>query len=225
MPVTLVFEGIIVMNRETKKLMIVLLGVAFIGSAVGVVPAKGERKGDMVSLNLNLIRQQADTIVTAYLVYVPPPYEVLGKDFYRIMPDDAIDGSLATNSLLAIITNVDSWEGRAAEIETNVLYMLFLNEVDLSLDGLPEGLIAYSLVGNWKGIVSLDKNAVEQRAVRRLEYRYGIKVNDVSQEFVDAVKAAVKRPEDAPDKAIRKGRKLSDGAMKIYSALKLETEK
>ncbi len=213
------------MNKETKKLVIILLGVAFMGAAVGVVPAKGEGKGNMVSLDLNLIKEQADVIVTAHLVPVLPPYEVLGKDFFRIMSDDVIDGSLTTNSLLAVITNVDSSEGKAAEIETNVLYMLFLQEVDLSEEGLPDGLIAYSLVGNWKGIVSLDKNAMEQRAVRRLERQHGIRIYDVSQEFVEAVKATVDTPVDDAAKEIRKERKLSDGAMNVYGALKLEKHK
>ena len=218
----LVFGEIIIMK---KKIEIILLGAAFIGATIGVVPIKGEGLGDMLSLDLNLVKKQADVIVTARLIPVPPPYEVLGKDFFRIMPDDAIAGSLVTNSLLVVKKNVLSSEGTATEVQTNVLYMLFLQKNDLSLEGLPDTFVAYSLVGNWKGIVSLNKHAVEQRAVCRLESQYGIRIDDVPKEFVEAMKATVDTPVDDATKGGQKKKELSEGAKNVYNTLKLEKYK
>lgn len=212
-------------NKERMTLGAMLLVTILVGTAVGVMPAEGERKGNMISLDLNLVMERSDAILTARLVPVPLPYEVLGKEFYQIMPDDVIDGSLDTNSLLVVITNVLSSEGKAAEIERDVLYMLFLRKVDLSADGLPSGLAAYYLVGNWKGVVPLDAIAVERRAVRRLEYQYGINVDDVPQEFVEAVKASFDAPISDTTQNSRNETKLSNGAMRVYNALKLKKHK
>ena len=213
------------MNKERARLAFKLLVTVFIGATIGAMSAKGEWERDMISLDLNRVKERADVIVTARLVPVAPPYEVLGKDFFRIVPHDVIDGGLATNSLLVIITNVDSSEGKAAEVETNVLYMLFLQRVDLSSEGLPNGVVAYTLVGNWRGIVALDKNAIERRAVRKLEHQYGIKMDDVSQYFVEAVKAAVDVRIEGATNESRNEQRLSEGAMSVIRALKLEKHK
>ena len=124
---------------------------------------------NVISVDLNLIKKKADVIMIGKLVAEPLPYEVFTKDFYRIKSDGVIKGKLDKNSLLIVITQVDSSEGSSAKVELNKRYMLFLQKIDLSSEGLPEKFAAYCLVGNWKGIISLDKTATERRSIRRIE--------------------------------------------------------
>lgn len=212
---------LIVMNNEKTNLLVMLLVASFISTTVGAIPPKGEWEDDVISLDLYLVKERADVIATARLVPVAPPYEVLGKDFFRIAPDDVVDGCLETNSMLVIITNVDSSDGKAAEVEPNLLYLLFLQRVDLSAEGLPNGVAAYTLVGNWKGIVALDKGAVERRAVRRLEIQHGINMDDISRYFVEAVKAVVAATKEGAANKSRNEQSLSEGARSVIRALKL----
>lgn len=177
------------MSNGIINLLIMLVVFVLLGVPSEVIFAKGGGKSSMISLDLNIEKEKADVILTARLIPAPLPYEVLGKKFYQIVPDDIINGILAENSFLVVITNVLSSEGKPAEIETDVSYMLLLRKIDLSLEGLPDELTAYSLVGNWKGIISLDKNAVERRAVRKIEKQYGIPLNGTPQEALKKVKA------------------------------------
>lgn len=209
------------MNNDRANLLAMLLAASFIGATVGVMPSKGEWERDVTSLDLNLVKECADVIVTARLVPVTPPYEVLGKDFFRIAPNDVLDGCLETNSMLVITINIDSSEGKAAEVEPNLLYLLFLQRVDLSAEGLSDGIIAYTLVDNWKGIVALNKRAVERRSVDRLEIQYGLNMDDISQYLVEALKVVIKKSKESVIKKNRDEQNLSAGAQSVIRILKL----
>ena len=177
------------------------------------------RLHSMTFLDLNVAKENADVIVVSMLDHMPVPYEVLGKNFYRIRPDDVLKGSLATNSLLVIETNVDSSEGKPAMVEPAFRYMLFLQKINLGREGLPRKFVAYRLIGNWKGIVSLDKKAAERRAIRKIQQHYEVLIDDMSQEFVDAVRFSV------GDYGSKRGRgrdELSDSAATVYNALNLK---
>ncbi|MCX5753122.1 MAG: hypothetical protein NTW97_05685, partial [Candidatus Krumholzibacteria bacterium] len=161
----------------------------------------------------------ADVVLVGKLDSIPIPYEVLGKDFYAIKPDSVLNGFVGEGSVLVIEWNKASWEGSPALVQPSFSYMLFLRRIDLHSEGLPKELTAYCLVRNWKGIISLSKNASERRAVRHIQRNYGIWVDDVVQEFVEAVRFSVSNYANDED---LKEVQLSKGATKIYNALKLK---
>ena len=100
-------------------------------------------------------------------------------------------------------------------------YMLFLQKADLAAEGFPDTLVAHRLVGNWKGIFSLDPNAVETRAVYGIERQHGVKIHDARQEFVEAMKASFYVAGDDKKQDDPEPENLSEHAQAVYDALEL----
>jgi hypothetical protein len=209
-------EKIIAMSKERIK-QIISMATIWIGLVVGSVLADEGRDNNMVYLDLNLVKKNTDVILVGRLVPVPPPYEVLGRDFYQIIAKTVINGGLMPNSLLVMTTNIDSSEGRPVKIELDMPYMLFLQKVDLASEGLPDRFVAYRLIGNWKGIVALDPTAHERRAIRRIELQHGIKIDDTREEFVEAINASFIDTQSQIE--------LSDGGRAVFNALNLKVHK
>ena len=174
---------------------------------------------NVVDLNINTAIESADVILVGSLQPTASPYEVLGKNFYKIKPETILKGNFATNSLLFIVTNIDSSEGSPAKVEAGLPYMLFLQQVDITSEGFPKELVAYHLVRNWKGIISLDEKASEQRAIRNIKKKSGIWIPNLSREFIEAVKFSTG---NSMEKGERDKMPISDGAVNVYRAMKME---
>lgn len=172
-----------------------------------------------ISLDINWLKSQADVILVGNLESVPPPYEVLGRIFYKIEPRGVLKGSLPTESRLLVRTDVDSYEGSTPSVERSVSYMLFLKQIKLEDKAAPTNLTYYCLVGNWKGIVSLDKNASERRAVDNIAKRYGVNIQEMAEEFKEAMQYSLKQQDEDTGRAKEN---LTPGALVVYKSMKLE---
>ena len=189
---------------------------------LGNCAGAGDVRDNMVNFNINTIKNRADVILIGKLESIPPPFETLRWDFYKISTSKTLKGPIVTNGLIVVESNVDSSEGSPPEIEQRPTYMLFLQDAS-KMPGLPaRGFAYYRLVGNWKGILSLDKNAQEYRAVRNIENNYGIKVNDVAPDFIEALEYSLKdRPSEVQTNAVP----LSKGAATVFEKLRLSEGK
>jgi hypothetical protein len=165
-----------------------------------------------IFLNINNIKEHADLVLIGNLEPVAPPYEVLGKDFYKMSPREVLKGEVTENSLLVVITNVDSSEGRSPIIEPELTYMLFLQRMTLEDQAAPSGLVFSRLVGNWKGIISLDRKASETRSVNAIKKQYGIEIQASVADFIAAMRCSLSRLTKID---------LSSEAIKIYQSLGL----
>ncbi len=148
--------------------------------------ATGQMNGP-IFLDINAIKDQADVVLVGTLKSVSPPFEVLGKNFYEINPQEVLKGKLIKEGLLVIVTNIDSIEGSTPIIEPDFRYMLFLQQTKLEEKKAPSNIVFYKLVGNWKGIISLNKEASERRAVQNILKNYKINIYDMVPEFIMAM--------------------------------------
>jgi len=180
----------------------------------------------LFSWNIDDLMENSDVVLIGELASVPVPYEVLGKDFYRIIPDNVIIGSIEANSYLFIIYNVFSSYGRTPIIERSIRYMLFLKKQDLSTEGMPAGCSTYSLVESWKGSIPLDKAAEEKRGVTFIERYRDVRVLDSPDEFVEAIKEVARiRKCKLNNESAQMDPSLSEGAKEIYKKLTLTRSK
>ena len=124
-------------------------------------------------------------------------------------------GNLPAQRLLVVDVNVLSSEGRLPSIEL-LPYMLFLRKVELDKNAVLQNLVFYRLVGNWKGIISLDRTALECRAVDRIAKQYGINIHERLEDFKEAMRDSLKEQETKVPK-----RDLHSGAFAVYKGLKL----
>ena len=181
---------------------------------------------NVVSLDINSVKNQADIILIGNLEIVVQPNEVIGKKrfyengilgniFYEIKAIEVLKGHLPAKSFLLVRTNVNSSEGKAPSVES-LPYLLFLHKVELDKDAVLQDLVFYGLVGNWKGIISLDGTALECRAVDRIVKQYGINIRERQEDFKAAMRYSLKEQGTKMPK-----KDLNPGAFAVYEGLKL----
>jgi len=188
--------------------------------------AGGGEMNSIVAMNLNAIKDQADLILIGNLEVVDQPNEMIekkilyesrirGKKFYTIKAVEILKGNLPAQCLLVVDVNVLSSEGCPPSIEL-LPYMLFLKEVKLDDKAVPQNLVFYRLAGNWKGIISLDRTALECRAVNSIAKQYGININEKLEDFKEAIRYSLK------EQGMKVPKKdLNSGAFAVYEGLKL----
>lgn len=169
------------------------------------------RRYSPIFWHVDNVEKSAEVVLIAKIDIVKAPYDVLGKEFYTMKPVKLLKGEITENDLLVIITNIDSTEGIPPSIESKFSYMLFLKQVVNKNDYAKTGLKYYKLVGNWKGIISLDRGASERRSVEAIRRQYGIDVQAAVLDFIDAIKYIIFNEVD---------KKHSQSALKIYQSLR-----
>jgi hypothetical protein len=210
-------------RSKELKILAVMLIMSF-GIHLMVSRAQQAGKRNFFYLDINKIKKDADVVVTGRLNYLPvllpdDRMAYLGK-LYHAMPDGVIKGQLPTNNIVGI-TRVLSSEGKPAQIESDKRFLLFLKEFDSTSKDVSDGPVVYRLVGNWQGIVALDKTAKERRAVISIEKQFGVKIDDMPEAFVEAIKASFLE-HDAVAGETNSPVELSDEATAIFDALKLQ---
>ena len=204
-----------IQNKAIKSVVPFLL---IAGSLFGLpLYAGGEEMNSVVAMNLNTVKNQADLILAGNLELAAPPYNVLGKDFYKIKALEVLKGRMSTNCFLVVWRRLLSSEGSAPSIEAQLPYMLFLQEVKLDDKFVPQDSVYYRLVGNWKGIISLDRTALECRAVDRIAKQYGINIRERQEDFKEAMRYSLKEQGTKVPK-----KDLNSGAFAVYEGLKLK---
>ena len=176
------------MSNYNLNVMLLTFKLALTFLVFGSAHVSADNLHNMTSIDINAVKNAADVILISKLEQMPPPYEVLGINYYRIIPEDILSGSLPENSLVVVETNIDTWKGKPPMIESAFRYLLFLKKIEISEDKLPLDYIGFELVGNWKGILSIDDNAAEQRAIQSIERQYSISLNQHKIAFIDALK-------------------------------------
>ncbi len=210
--------------RRLKELKALIIRGLFIGVLTNMDSTTKAAQGDMFHLDINRITKEADIILTGRLVPVPVSIEQMKylRKVYSIVPNRIFKGQFTTNSLLDVkLRGLSTAEASVVRIEENVLYMLCLKRLDLSSTDIPDDLVIYRLVGNWQGIIALDKTARERRAVVSIEKQFGVKIDDMPEAFVEAIKASFVE-HDAVAEETNSPVELSDEAAAIFDALKLQ---
>lgn len=213
--------------REKSRWVIVSFLLVAYSCLCGPTLYGGTREmNNVVSLDMKSVKNQADLVLFGNLEIVAQPNEVIGKKrfyengilgntFYKINAVEILKGHLPANSFLIVRTNVNSSEGKAPSVES-LPYLLFLQKVELDKDAALQNLVFYRLVGNWKGIISLDRTASECRAVDRIAKQYGINIRERLEDFKEAMRYSLK---EQGTKAPKKD--LNSGAFAVYEGLKL----
>lgn len=209
--------------RSLVPLLIIACGCIF-----GFTSFAGEEGANSIlAMNLSAIKSQADLILIGNLEVIGQPNEMIdkktlyeslirGKQFYKINAVEILKGNLPKKCLLFVRRNVDSSEGSPPSVEAQIPYMLFLHEVKLDDENLSKDLVCYKLVGNWKGIISLDGTASERRSIDRIAKQYGININERPEDFKEAIRYSLKEQgTKVPEKD------LNSGAFAVYEGLKL----
>jgi hypothetical protein len=132
--------------------------------------------------------RNAELIVVCKLTRIDPPDEMSPKDYYRIEPKEAIKGKVPQGAVVSIHAGRDSTEGTAPAIEPDLEYLLFLTP-EPKKQKFPE----YSIMGVWRGLVSLDKLAQEQRSTEGLGAMLRIDIHAKRASFMATVKKAADR--------------------------------
>lgn len=204
------------MNNYNINGALQILKLAWTILAFGSINVSADNLQNMTSIDINIVKNSADVIIISKLEQIHPPYEVLGISYYKIIPEDILAGSLPENSLVVVETNIDTWKGSPPMVEPAFSYLLFLKQIELSEDVLPPNYSGFELVGNWKGIISIDNNAAEQRAIQSIERQYNISINNHKMAFINALKYSLKRVKSDNEMALEA---LPDDAAYLYKKM------
>ena len=203
-------------RKEMKVYSIILIGLV---SAFGVsVFGDNIRKGGVLHIDIGQMSSKADLVLIGNLEAISPPYEVLGKVFYEIAATNVLKGVMPTNSLLVIHSNIDSSEGSNPVVESNIHYLLFLEEVKLGDQSAPQNIAYYQVIRTWKGIIPLEKHARERRPFMFVEKDYGINLAEKLQDFREAMEFHYAQLKEAGHNKSM----LKEGALNVYEALDLD---
>jgi len=213
------------MQKKSRWFIVLFLLIAY-GCLCGPTLYGGTREmNNVVSLDINSVKNQADLVLIGNLELITQLDEVMKKNrfygkemtlkFYRIKAVEILKGNLPAKCFLVVRTNVLSSEGKNPSIES-LPYLLFLQEVKIDDESFLEGLVFYRLVGNWKGIISLDRTALECRAVDRVAKQYGVNIRERPEDFKEAMRYSLKEQETKVPK-----KDLHSGAFAVYKGLKL----
>lgn len=160
-------------------------------SLLSVSGVAGQMNNNPFILDINSVKDNADLVLVGSLELIYPPFEILGKDFYKIHSNEILKGKLFVNSLIVITRNVSSYEGIAPTVEPDSKYMLFLKRTELKEN--VSKLVLYQLTGNWKGIISADSKASEKRAVQNILKHYGINIHKDMPNFIKAIRYSLNK--------------------------------
>ena len=197
-----------------KSQILFLMCVLFLGLLPSFhIAISAESTGPAI-LNLNEVKEGATVVLFGTVESASAPFEVLGKSFYRIHPESVLKGRFDTNGFLVVVTAVDSSEGIPPAFEPRIPYALFLRETKLQESDAPTNVRCYALVGNWKGVVALDKRAAEVRAVRNMAKHCGIDIQDGVEDFKQALRYSLSLE--------TVNQPLSERGSQVYRQLKLK---
>ena len=200
--------------------------------------AQVERKRHFNDIqNIDLISQmgEADVIVIGKLTLISLEDFVASRSLFmstrylchKMIVEEVLKGPIPEKSYFAWEPAVYSSYGFSPMIE-DFSYLMFLKRVSGS-DGansspVNDGVL-YRLVGepvgNWHGIVALNQEATEQRAVKSIARFYGVNVQERWAGFLEALRYFLRKPKDGMRQPKRD---LSSGAFEVYQALGFPTE-
>jgi hypothetical protein len=129
---------------------------------------------------------KAQFVTVAKATKVEAPYEVLGRWFYMLAPEEVIKGAIDKKHYLEIIYNRDTRWGNEPDPEGGIPFVLFLNPNNPE-DAAPRDFTYYSLVDHWKGIIALNEKSKEQRSSNEILSLLGINVAAMSGSFVKSL--------------------------------------
>ena len=200
-------------RRYVKFLLIIMLG-----SLIGLPMYGGDVENNrLLHLNVAHMRDRADLIVTGSLQLVGP-YRESSKSFYNIMAHEVLKGSMPTNCLLVVHTDIYSYQGSDPNIEAQVPYILFLEKLNLDDKKAPPSMVCYQVSGTWKGIIPLDKKANERRAIVFIKRDYGVNILERLGDFKEAIRYSINKQKN---RLTQPPEDLNPETFAIYEGLKL----
>jgi hypothetical protein len=203
-------------RKGMKIYTIILLGLV---SSFGVsVLGDNIRHGGVLHIDIGQMGSKADLVLIGNLEAISPPYETLKIVFYKITATKVLKGIMPTNSLLVIYSTINSSEGSNPIIESHIPYLLFLEEVNLGDQSVPQNIDFYQVIRTWKGIIPLEKYAKERRPFMFIEKDYGIHLAERLQDFREAMEFHFAQfKEESHNKSL-----LKEGTLNVYEVLDLD---
>jgi hypothetical protein len=211
------------MHASNMMNLVIMIGLVQAVFGIQALPSNAQVVRNRLVLDVNYIKNNAEVVVVGQLIAAPMSLhqKIDGNMLYEIVQHSFVKGKVSTNSVIAIMTRISSSDGAPARVEERKEYMFFLEKGDMGASEYYDDLVVYRLVGNWQGIVALDKTARERRAVISIEKQFGVKIDDMPEAFVEAIKASFLE-HDAVAGETNSPVELSDEATAIFDALKLQ---